>query len=75
MKTLGCLEDVQNLPDGLKTLLCDSVEDLIAVEEELKENPSKKYNNLVQNLVIYNPFHPHYSSPNDISTFSEKGKR
>ena len=75
MKTLESLEDVQNLPDGLKTFLCDSVQDLIAVEKELNENLYRKYKDVVQNLVLYNPFHPHYSSPDVISTFSDKGKR
>ena len=73
MRTLGCLEDVQNLPDGLKTFLCDSVEDLIAVEKELKENPSKSYDNVIQNLITYNPFHPHYSSSDVVGTFPDKG--
>ena len=75
MKPLGCFEDVLNLPSGLKTFLCDSVQDLEAVEKELKESLSKKYDYVVQNLVIYNPFHPHYSSPDVISTFSDKGKK
>ena len=75
METLESLEDVQNLPDGLKTFLCDTVQDLIAVEKELNENPNRKYKDVVKNLVIYNPFHPHYSSPDVISTFADKGKR
>ena len=70
MRTLDCLGDVLNLPDGMKTILCDSVEDLIAVEKELKENPVKNYDNVIQNLITYNPFHPHYSSPDVISSFS-----
>ena len=75
MKALGHFEDVLNLPNGLKTLLCDSIKDLISVEKELKENSSKKYEYIVQNLVIYNPFQPHYSSPDVISSFSDKGNK
>ena len=75
MKKMGSLEDVQNLPNGLKTILCDRIKDLIAVEKELERNPSKKYEYIVQNLVIYNPFQPHYSSPDVISSFSDKGNK
>ena len=73
MKTLGRLEDVVNLTDGMKTFLCESVEDLIAVEKELKENLSNKYDKILQSLVIYNPFHPHYSSSDVVGTFPDKG--
>ena len=73
MKILRGLEAAGNLKDGLTTLLCESVEDLLAVEKELKENVSKKYENIIESLVIYNPFHPHYSSSDVVGNFPDTG--
>ena len=73
MKTMSGLEEADNLRDGLTTFLCESVEDLIAVEKELKEDVSKKYENILRSLVIYNPFHPHYSSSDVVGTFPDTG--
>ena len=55
----------KNMDDGIITILCQSIEDLLEVESALKSEPSGAYNN----LTVYNPYRPHKSKTDVICKF------
>ena len=57
----------QKQSDGIVAILCETVEDILTVEQWLASNPLDDH----ANVSVYNPKEPHFSKHEIISNFIE----